>query len=128
MVELKHVSFAYEEGSDILSDVNFTLNRGEFCFVIGDSGSGKSTLSKLLTGELHAKTGDVLVNGYNMQKIKRRALAKVRRTIGVVYQEFRIVPTWTVWENLEFAMVCVGANSKNIAHRIHEVLDLVSLE
>lgn len=128
MVELKGVSHEYENGVEGLKDVNLKVTDGEFCFIAGRSGSGKSTLSKLLTGELRATSGEVRVNGYNMGALKPRSMAEARRTIGMVFQDYRLISTMTVEENLEFAMRCVGASTSEIARRLPEVLELVGLE
>ena len=127
MLEFKNVSVAYANGVEALSDVSLSVRDGEFCFVVGESGSGKSTIAKLLTGELRANVGTLMVNGYDMQKVKSRRLAEERRTVGKVYQDFRLISSMTVAENLEFAMQCVNATEAAIRKRIPEVLELVSL-
>ena len=127
MLEFKNVSVAYANGVEAISDVSLSVRDGEFCFVIGESGSGKSTIAKLLTGELRANAGTLMVNGYDMQKVKSRRLAEERRTVGKVYQDFRLISSMTVAENLEFAMQCVNATEAAIRKRIPEVLELVSL-
>lgn len=127
MIELKHVTCVYSNGVEALTDVSFRMENGEFCFIVGSSGSGKSTLSKLLSGELVASEGEVLVNGFDMQTAKGRKLAMARRTVGMVFQDFRLVPTWTVYENLEFAMICIGGRRADIGKRIGDVLEIVGL-
>lgn len=128
MIELKHVQFAYGDSGAGLRDVSLTVRDGEFCFVTGPSGSGKSTLSKIITAELFADVGTVQVNNYTLsENLRSRELAEARRTIGVVYQDFRLITSMTVRENLEFAMRCVNARNEDIEQRIPEVLELVAL-
>lgn len=103
------------------------VDDGEFCFITGASGSGKSTLSKLITGELQPDVGTVRVNGYNMSVLDSKTMAEARRTIGMVFQDFRLITSMTVEENLEFAMRCIGV-SRNMEERIARVLSIVHLE
>lgn len=128
MVDLKNVCVSYENGVEALTDFSFHADDGELCFITGESGSGKSTLSKLITGELKAATGDVNVNGYEMGKLKSKTLAQARRSIGMVFQDFRLINSMTVSENLEFAMRCINAPVSSIKPRIDEVLELVSMK
>ena len=128
MVQFVNVFKAYENGIKALKDVSFTLDDGEFAFLVGPSGSGKSTIIKLITGEIMPTAGKVTVNGFDMDSIKRRKLPKLRRTIGVIFQDFRLIENKSVYENVAFAMRIVGASNKEIKKRVPYVLGLVGLE
>jgi cell division transport system ATP-binding protein len=123
------VTMVYESsGAKALQDVDITINEGEFVFLVGPSGSGKTTLIKLLTGEIQATEGEITVNGFDMCRIKRRKVPKMRRTIGVVFQDFRLIDDMTVYDNVAFAMRVVGTSEKIIKDRVPYVLNLVGLE
>lgn len=126
-VHLKNVTLAYSNGVEGLSNLSLRIRDGEFCFITGPSGSGKSTLSKILTGELAPTAGKVKVNGFLMKDLGSKEKAEARRTIGMVFQDFRLIQSMTVEENLEFAMRCVGASMGSIAPRLEEVMELVSI-
>lgn len=129
MVEMNNVTMVYESsGTTALSEVDLTINEGEFAFLVGPSGSGKTTLIKLLTGEIHATDGEITVNGFDMMRMKRRQMPKMRRTIGVVFQDFRLIDDMTVYDNVAFAMRVVGTSEKVIRERVPYVLELVGLE
>ena len=129
MVLLKNVRMIYDSSNTLaLDNVSLRINDGEFVFLVGPSGSGKSTMMKLLTGEIRANSGTVMVNDFDMVKIKRRKLPKVRRTLGVVFQDFRLIDNMTVYENVAFAMRVVGARNSDIKKRVPYVLELVGLE
>ena len=129
MVEMKNVSMVYESsGTEALDNVSLTINEGEFVFLVGPSGSGKTTLMKLITGEIRAKSGKVTVNDFDMRKIKRRKLPKVRRTLGIVFQDYRLIENMNVYDNVAFAMRVVGARRREIRQRVPYVLELVGLE
>ncbi len=128
MVEMKNVSMVYESsGTEALDNVSFSIKEGEFVFLVGPSGSGKTTLMKLITGEIRAKSGKIIVNDFDMRKIKRRKLPKVRRTLGVIFQDYRLIENMNVYDNVAFAMRVVGARRKEIRTRVPFVLDLVGL-
>ena len=127
MVEMKNVSMVYQSGTEALDNVSFSIKEGEFVFLVGPSGSGKTTLMKLITGEIRAKSGKIIVNDFDMRKIKRRKLPKVRRTLGVVFQDFRLIENMNVYDNVAFAMRVVGARRREIRDRVPYVLDLVGL-
>ena len=127
MVELKNVTLTYNGVVEGVSDLSLTIEDGEFCFIIGRSGSGKSTFSKLLTGELKPQYGTVKVNGYPMEQVRGKTKAEARRTIGMVFQDFRLIREMTAYENLEFAARCVGISGEGAEKRIADVLDLVGL-
>ena len=129
MVQMKDVTKIYDSsGTVALDGINLTINEGEFVFLVGPSGSGKSTLMKLITGEIRATAGEIVVNDFDMMKIKMRKMSKVRRTLGVIFQDFRLIDNMTIYDNVAFAMRVVGAKSKNIAKRVPYVLELVGLE
>ena len=128
MVEMKNVSMVYESsGTEALDSVSFSIKDGEFVFLVGPSGSGKTTLMKLITGEIRAKSGKIVVNDFDMRKIKRRKLPKVRRTLGVIFQDYRLIENMNVYDNVAFAMRVVGARRREIRTRVPYVLDLVGL-
>ena len=128
MVEMKNVSMVYESsGTEALDNVSFSIKEGEFVFLVGPSGSGKTTLMKLITGEIRARSGKIIVNDFDMRKIKRRKLPKVRRTLGVIFQDFRLIENMNVYDNVAFAMRVVGARRREIRERVPYVLDLVGL-
>ena len=114
-------------GTVALDGIDLTINEGEFVFLVGPSGSGKTTLMKLITGEIRATEGNVIVNDFDMMKIKRRKLPKMRRTLGVIFQDYRLIENMNVYDNVAFAMRVVGASSKEIRKRVPYVLDLVGL-
>ena len=127
MVEFKDVSVTYSSGVDALNSVNLKINDGDFAFVVGSSGAGKSTLIKLVLKEIDATSGTVIVNGFNLSKLKRRKIPKLRRTIGVVFQDFRLIPTMTVYENVAFVLRVIDAPAKYIKSRVPYVISLVGL-
>ena len=127
MVEFKDVSVTYSSGVDALNKVNLKIHDGDFAFVVGPSGAGKSTLIKLILKEIDATSGSVLVNGFNLKKLRRRKVPKLRRTIGVVFQDFRLIPTMTVYENIAFVLRVIDAPAKYIRSRVPYVISLVGL-
>ena len=128
MIEFTDVVKAYDQGNTALNGVNMQIEDGEFCFLIGPSGSGKSTIIKLITGELKPTSGTVHVNGYSLERIRKREIPYLRRTVGVVFQDFRLINNKTVYENLAFAMRAVGAHKKEIEERIPYILELVGMD
>ncbi|MDE7193660.1 MAG: ATP-binding cassette domain-containing protein, partial [Oscillospiraceae bacterium] len=127
MVELKNVNVHYSSGVDALVDVNLRINDGEFVFIVGESGAGKSTLMKLMMREIVPSSGRVFVNGYNLAKLKGNKIAKFRRSIGVVFQEFRLIQDYTVYENVAFVLRIADQSMKYIRQRVPYVLNLVEL-
>ena len=127
MIEFTDVVKSYREGNDALKGVNMQIEDGEFCFLVGPSGSGKSTIIKLITGELKPTAGTVHVNGYSLERIRKREVPYLRRTVGVVFQDFRLINKMTVYDNVAFAMRVVGAREREIRERVPYVLDLVGL-
>ena len=128
MIRLKDVEKTYENGTKALQGISFTIEDGEFVFLVGPSGSGKSTIIKLLTGEVIPTAGRVMVNGFSMSRISDRQIPYMRRTIGVIFQDFRLIPKKTVFDNLSLAMRAVGATPRDIRTRIPYVLELVGLK
>ena len=128
MIEFTNVEKTYEQGNKALNGVSMTIEDGEFVFLVGPSGSGKSTIIKLITGELKPTSGSVHVNGYSLERIRKREIPYLRRTVGVVFQDFRLISNMTVYENVAFAMRVIGAREKEIRDRVPYVLELVGLE
>ncbi len=128
MIEFTDVEKSYSVGTHALRGVTMQIEDGEFVFLVGPSGSGKSTIIKLITGELKPTAGSVHVNGYSLERIRKREIPYLRRTVGVVFQDFRLIATKTVYENVAFAMRVIGAREKEIRERVPYVLDLVGLE
>ena len=127
MVELKNVSKTYPNGTVALRDINLKIEKGEFVFFVGPSGSGKSTLIKLLLKEEDATEGDVFVNGYDVTTMTRYEVPYLRRSLGVVFQDFRLLPNKTVYENVSFAMLITEALPKEIRRQVPMALALVGL-
>ena len=128
MVELQDVKMTYPGGDhEVLRDIDLSIQDGEFVFLIGPSGSGKTTIIKLLTGEIRPTGGRILVNGFDLRTLKQRQLPRLRRTLGVIFQDFRLIDDMTVYENVAFAMRVVGSDNREIRKRVPEVLKMVSL-
>ena len=127
MIRLIDAEKIYDNGTRALRGVSFTVDDGEFVFLVGPSGSGKSTIIKLLTGEVVPTSGRVMVNGFSMSRIADRQLPYMRRTIGVIFQDFRLIANKTVRDNLALAMRAVGASPRELKNRIPYVLELVGL-
>ena len=128
MIDFVNVTKVYEAGTHALENVSLHIDDGEFVFLVGPSGSGKSTIIKLVTAELRPTSGSITVNGYQLETIKKRMIPYMRRTVGVIFQDFRLIENKTVFDNVAFGMRIVGAGSKEIQQRVPYVLDLVGLE
>ena len=128
MIEFTDVVKSYTVGNKALNGVSMQIEDGEFVFLVGPSGSGKSTIIKMITGELRPTSGSVHVNGYSLERIRKREIPYLRRTVGVVFQDFRLISNMTVYENVAFAMRVIGAKEKEIRERVPYVLELVGLE
>ena len=128
MIEFTDVKKSYSVGTQALRGVNLQIEDGEFVFLVGHSGSGKSTIIKLITGELRPTSGSVHVNGYSLDRIRKREIPYMRRTVGVVFQDFRLIANKTVYDNVAFAMRVVGAKEREIRERVPYVLNLVGLD
>ena len=127
MIELKNVSKTYDNGSVALDRVSLHIGKGEFVFVVGASGAGKSTLIKLLSHEEVPTDGSVLVNGIEVNSLPKSKVPYLRRKMGIVFQDFRLLPNKTAEENVAFAMEVIGASRRVIKERVRTVLDLVGL-
>ena len=128
MVRLIDVYKEYDNGTKALKGVDLRIDDGEFVFLVGPSGSGKSTIIKLITAEIALTEGRLMVNGYNLNNISPRQVPYMRRTLGIIFQDFRLIEKKTVYENLSFAMRAVGASSREVKRRIPYVLKLVGLD
>ena len=128
MIVFSNVVKSYSVGTHALKGVSMQIEDGEFAFLVGPSGSGKSTIIKLITGELKPTSGTVHVNGYSLEKIRKHEIPYMRRTVGVVFQDFRLIDTKTVYENVAFAMRAIGAREREIRTRVPYILELVGLE
>lgn len=127
MIRMIDAGMVYENGTRALNKVSLHIDDGEFVFLVGKSGSGKSTLVKLMTGEIRPTEGRVVVNNYNIGKLKKEEVPYLRRTIGTVFQDFRLIDKKTAYENVAFAMRAVGARPHEIRKRVPYVLDLVGI-
>ena len=127
MIRLRDIHKEYPNGTKVLKGVSMQIDDGDFVFLVGPSGSGKSTIIKLITAEIAPTKGKLMVNGYNLNDISEKQIPLLRRTIGVVFQDFRLIEKKTVFENIEVAMRAVGATTSEIRRRIPYVLGLVGL-
>jgi cell division transport system ATP-binding protein len=127
MIQFDHVTKTYPNGTLALDDVSLKVEKGEFVFIVGHSGAGKSTLIKMLLREEIPTTGQVEVNGYNLVKMNRRQIPLFRRGIGVVFQDFRLIPNMSVYDNVAFALRVTDVSTKFIRRRVPYILDLVDL-
>ena len=127
MIRLKDVEMEYDNGTRAIQGVTLTIEDGEFVFLVGPSGSGKSTIIKLLTGEVEPCAGRIMINGFSVSNIRERQIPLMRRTLGVIFQDFRLIEKKTVYDNLAFVMRAVGAAPSEIKKRIPYVLELVDL-
>jgi len=127
MIECTHVYKRYKSGTNALYDINMKVEQGEFVYIIGPTGSGKSTLIKLLDGEEAPTKGDVKVVGINVGKLKAGQIPIYRRNIGVVFQDYRLLPTKTVFENISYALEVINMRKAQVKKRTNEVMEVVSL-
>lgn len=127
MIEMQDVWKTYPDGTQALRGVSIKVARNDFLYVVGPSGAGKSTFMKLIYREERATKGQIFVNGFNIEKLKQRKIPYFRRNIGVVFQDFRLLPKLTIYENIAFAMEVIEANPKLMKKRTMEVLELVKL-
>lgn len=127
MISMKNVCFDYCNGTRALHNINLNIEDGEFVFVVGQSGAGKSSMLKLLTRENVATTGDVVINNYNLGNLNKKKIPYFRRTVGMVFQDFRLIPGMTVFDNVAFVLRVTNYSNKYISTRVPYVLDLVNL-
>ena len=127
MIRLDHVSKSYEVGKPALEDVTIHIDPGEFVFVVGDSGSGKSTLIRLLLKELEPTKGKIYINGQDLKKVTHKKIPMYRRNVGVVFQNFRLLPDRNVYENVAFAMKVVESSNRDIKKKVPSILSMVGL-
>jgi cell division transport system ATP-binding protein len=127
LILFSNVSKTYPNGVEALSDVTFFIEKGEFVFIVGPSGAGKSTLVKLLMHEETATSGEVIIDSVNVGSLSRKEIPFLRRGVGVVFQDFRLLPNKTVYENVAFAMEIVQASKRDVRRRVPDVLSLVGL-
>ena len=127
MITFDQVSLQYDAKHTALSNINIHIDKGEFVFIVGPSGAGKSTFVKILTHELVPEEGTVIVNGLTINKLKSSKIPYYRRTLGIVFQDFRLLSEKTVYENIAFVLRVTGAKSREIKPKVQRVLDLVGL-
>ena len=128
MIEFKNVSKTYSNGTHALRNVNLTVEDGEFVFIVGSSGAGKSTFLKLIMCEEMPNEGEIIVNDTHVSSLKKREIPYLRRMMGIVFQDFRLIDNMTVYENVAFAMHVVGASARDIRKRVPYILGLVGLQ
>ncbi|TVQ15691.1 MAG: cell division ATP-binding protein FtsE [Balneolaceae bacterium] len=126
MIEFRDVAVSYD-GKTVLKDINFTLQNGEFVYMIGSTGAGKSSFLKLIYRDIVPDMGDVIVNGYNVQSMSNSKVPYLRRSIGIVFQDFQLLPDRTVHDNVAFALEVTGQSRRIVKQRVLEVLSLVGL-
>mgnify|MGYP002572525185 CR=1 FL=1 len=128
MIEFRNVSKVYNNGTEALHNINLKVEKGEFVFIVGSSGAGKSTFLKLITCEERPNEGQVLIDGQDISHIRKGKIPYVRRKMGLVFQDFRLIDHMTVYDNVAFAMRVVGASPKAIKKRVPYILGLVGLQ
>ena len=128
MLEFRDVYKVYGNNVKALKDVNLRIDKGEFVFIVGLSGAGKSTFLKMITHEETPTAGEVVVNDFRLSKLKRRDIPYLRRTMGIVFQDFRLISSMTVYDNVAFAMRVIGASERDVRKRVPYILSLVNLE
>jgi cell division transport system ATP-binding protein len=128
LIKIQNVSKTYKTGTVALYDIDLTIEKGEFVFIIGASGSGKSTLIKMLYREEKPTDGQILVGGLDVGKIRNRKVYKLRRKIGIVFQDYQLLPNSTAYENVAFALEVLGLHKSEIHAKVMKVLDLVGLK
>ena len=127
MIEFQNVTKTYDNGTEAIRGIDLKIEDGEFVFLVGPSGSGKSTIINLLTAELTPTSGSIHINGFELEGIKKKQIPYLRRTVGVIFQDFRLIEKKTVYQNVAFAMRVIGAPEREIRKRVPYVLDLVGL-
>ena len=127
MIEFRNVQKTYDTGTEAVKNANFRIDKGEFCFLVGASGSGKSTLIKLILKEEEPTSGNIIINGKDTTFLKQSRIPYLRRSMGVVFQDFRLLPDKTVYDNVAYAMYIVRATPRHIRRQVPMVLSLVGL-
>ncbi len=128
MIEFTNVSKVYANGTKALKDINLKIDKGEFVFIVGSSGAGKSTLLKLMMAEETPTTGEVEINGFQVSKIKKRQKPYLRRSMGIVFQDFRLIPSMNVYDNVAFAQRVTDVSYREMRRRVPYILGLVGLQ
>lgn len=128
MIEFRNVTKVYDNGTVALKNINLHIDRGEFVFIVGASGAGKSTFLKTIMREEVPTSGTILINNYDLTRMSKKEIPYFRRTMGIVFQDFRLIPKMRVFDNVAFAMRVIGADEESIAKRVPQVLELVGLE
>lgn len=128
MIEVQEISMVYPNGVEALNNITLLMERGEFVFLVGESGAGKSTLIRLICREFLPSSGSIRINGRDITRLKRREVPLLRRNIGVVFQDFRLLPNRSVHDNVAFAMQVVGASGREMRRRVPEALEMVGLK
>ena len=128
MIEFRNVSKVYDNGTKALNDVSLNITKGEFVFIVGSSGAGKSTFLKLIMHEETPNEGEIIVNGRKLSTVKHRDVPYLRRTMGIVFQDFRLIEKKTVYDNVAFAMYTTGASDRDVRKRVPYILGLVGLQ
>lgn len=127
MIHFKNVSKVYQTGTHALKNINLDINKGDFVFIVGSSGAGKSTLLKLIMREEEATSGEITVNGFDLVNMKKKKVPYLRRTMGIVFQDFRLIEKMTVFNNVAFALRVIGMGEKSVKKRVEYILELVGL-
>ena len=128
LIKVEHAYKIYKNGTTAVADLSVSIDKGEFVFIVGASGAGKSTFLKLIMREEVPSAGEVIVNGYKLSKLKKREIPYLRRTMGIVFQDFRLINTMTVYDNVAFAMRVIGASQRDVRKRVPYILGLVGLQ
>ena len=128
MIEFRGVHKTYDTGIKALKDINIRIDKGEFVFIVGASGAGKSTFLKLIMREEVANAGEVIVNDFKLSKLRRKEIPYLRRTMGIVFQDFRLINSMTVFDNVAFAMRVIGSSKRDVRRRVPYILGLVGLQ
>ena len=128
IIKLKNVSKQYKNGVTAIYDLNLSIEKGSFVFVIGDSGSGKSTFMKMLYREEKPTKGQIIVGGINVAKLRNNKVYKLRRKLGIVFQDYRLLPKLTVYENIAFAMEVIGATKQETRKKVLKAIEVVGLK
>ena len=128
MIEFQNVSKTYSNGTKALKNINLNIDKGEFVFIVGSSGAGKSTFLKLIMCEEKPNEGEIIINNLKVSELKRHNVPYLRRTMGIVFQDFRLIDNMTVFENVAFAMHVVGASTKDIRKRVPYIRGLLNLQ